>query len=640
MLGTLPSAQDYAPEIAQAAVVLVDRIWRMPLVDGDVFAGYRIVRLLGAGGMGEVYLARHPRLPRHDALKILSKVSADREFQARFGREADLAATLYHPHIVGVHDRGETDGQLWISMDYVDGTDAARLIGENYPSGMPLDVVVSIVSAVAAGLDYAHERGLLHRDVKPANILVTNADRDGHRRVLLADFGIARQIADPGDLTATNFAVGTVAYAAPEQLIGAAIDGRADQYALAATAFHLLTGMPPYEHSNPVAVISKHLTSEPPLLSGQRPELAQLDEVFTTALAKDPDHRYERCGAFARTLADCLQSATAPEHSAISGREVVAPEPGSSATRARLRWRYTGIRIPALIAVTAIVFAVVAFMAVRFGSTGTPPQEGSPSSRTPGSSAPVPGGPLDGIYRMDTDQMRMTMNGQLSPNTDIPTNSDWIAFRSACTPAGCVARGTSLDYTNHQVAAVPQGTPIVFHFNDGQWQSPSRQGPSTCMSNKQVVAANTLSSQISLTPQPDGSLQGTLTSTILTNECAGQGAFMTSPVIMMRVGEVPSGVDVADPSAPENASPATTTAPPGPTGPINVGAPCLSLGKLALDSNRQSVLCRDTVWQAAPRFAGLNASGAPCAHSGEKSITGDGYMLNCYPDTRTWGLYK
>ena len=125
--------------------------------------------------MGEVYLAQHPRLPRRDALKILPvEMSANREFRDRFNREADLVATLYHPHIIGVHDRGETAGRLWISMDYIDGPDAGRLMRERYPDGIPRDIVVDIVAAVADALDYAHQRGLLHRDIKPANILLTD----------------------------------------------------------------------------------------------------------------------------------------------------------------------------------------------------------------------------------------------------------------------------------------------------------------------------------------------------------------------------------------------------------------------------------------------------------------------------------
>ena len=217
----------------------------MPLNSGEVFAGYVIQRLLGTGGMGEVYLAQHPRLPRQDALKILSMTSsADSEFRARFTREAELAATLRHPHIVGVLDRGEFDGRLWISMDYVDGIDAGRLIRECYQGGMPEHDVTEIVTAVADALDFGHDRRLLHRDVKPENILVTASD-GRRRRVLLTDFGIARRIDDVSNLTDDNVALGTVSYIAPEQLMGKPLDGRSDQYALAATAFHLLTGAPP-----------------------------------------------------------------------------------------------------------------------------------------------------------------------------------------------------------------------------------------------------------------------------------------------------------------------------------------------------------------------------------------------------------
>src|SRR3954469_20697297 len=201
----------------------------MPLANGDVIAGYTILRSLGAGGMGEVYLAQHPRLPRRDALKLLSAaVCAESEYRQRFNREADIAATLWHQHIVEVHDRGDVDGQLWISMDYVEGTDAPRLLTESYPDGMPPDDVVRIITAVAGALDYAHDRGLLHRDVKPANILLANPG-SANERIMLADFGIARRIGDTTNLTGTNMTVGTVAYAAPEGRGGGGIEGRAAQ---------------------------------------------------------------------------------------------------------------------------------------------------------------------------------------------------------------------------------------------------------------------------------------------------------------------------------------------------------------------------------------------------------------------------
>lgn len=288
----------------------------MPLRIGETFAGYRILRLLGSGGMGEVYLVQHPRLPREDALKVLrSDISNDSSFRDRFIREADLAAGLRHPHIVGVQDRGEHDGHMWIAMDYIDGTDAAQLLRQRYPAGMPVELATTLVTAVASALDYAHKKGLLHRDVKPANVIVADVDSDDPQ-IFLADFGIARPLDDTSGITTTNMTVGTVAYAAPEQLMGEQMDGRADQYALAATAYHLLTGLPLFPHSNPAVVISRHLSTAPPSLSDHRSDCAVLDDVLQMALAKTPDARFTSCSVFARVLSDGLSVRGAPSASA------------------------------------------------------------------------------------------------------------------------------------------------------------------------------------------------------------------------------------------------------------------------------------------------------------------------------------
>jgi serine/threonine-protein kinase len=313
----------------------------MPLDNGDTFAGFRIIRLLGSGGMGDVYLAQHPRLPRRDALKLLPKEwSADPEYRSRFAREADLASTLWHPNIVGVHDRGEYDGQLWISMDFVDGDDLSRLLTTRYPTGMPPEQVVTAVTAVASALDYAHKQGLLHRDVKPANIMLTRQD-DEQPRVLLADFGIARDVNEISGLTETNMTVGTVAYSAPEQLMGDDIDGRADQYALAATAYHLLTGSQLYPHSRPAVVISNHLNSPPPSLADTRAELAALDAVLHTALEKAPADRFASCADFAKALAEHARGdvasaptrpAAAPPRALSESRHSQAPTSPPSAS--------------------------------------------------------------------------------------------------------------------------------------------------------------------------------------------------------------------------------------------------------------------------------------------------------------------
>lgn len=332
----------------------------MPLAADEVFAGYTILRQLGSGGMGEVYLAQHPRLPRQEALKVLpAELTLDREYRDRFDREAAIVATLWHPNIVALHDRGEFNGQLWISMDYVDGTDAARLL-QGISHGLAPDEVVQIVTAVADALDYAHEHQMLHRDVKPANILL--AKSHSGTRALLADFGIARRVDDPGTLTATNMTVGTVSYAAPEQLLGEVLDGRADQYALAATAFHLLTGAPPFQHSNPNVVISQHLTAPPPAIDDRMPELSALGPVFSKALAKSADERYDCCLDFAKALAQQVD---------VVASDLGAAEPTVSSDVARpahrrprklkVRW---AVAVPTILAVLLIAVSAVAVAAI------------------------------------------------------------------------------------------------------------------------------------------------------------------------------------------------------------------------------------------------------------------------------------
>ena len=336
----------------------------MPLRIGETFAGYRVLRLLGSGGMGEVYLAQHPRLPRHDALKILAPgVSGDASFQDRFIREADLAAGLRHPHIVGIHDRGEHDGQLWIAMDYIEGSDAAQLLQTRYPAGMPVELTIDIITAVANALAYAHKKGLLHRDVKPANIIVADLEVDD-QRVLLADFGIARSVDEISGITTTNMTVGTVAYAAPEQLMGEPVDGRADQYALVATAYHLLTGAQMFPHSNPAVVISRHLNAPAPALADARPELAALDPVLAAALAKHPNDRFVSCTDFARAFGEAISQiprvAAAPTTPAPAARRPdvpLAPKPaGVKAEGGSTTWnRRRLIRISAAAALLLVL---------------------------------------------------------------------------------------------------------------------------------------------------------------------------------------------------------------------------------------------------------------------------------------------
>ncbi|WP_228822592.1 serine/threonine-protein kinase [Nocardia cyriacigeorgica] len=259
--------------------------------------------------MGSVYLAKHPRLPRRTALKLLNPdLFDDKETRARFEREADLAAQLDHPNIVTVYDRGAEDGQLWISMQYIDGVDAASLD----PNTLPVLRAVQIIADTAQALDFAHSMGVLHRDVKPANILLSTA-HTGPERVYLTDFGIARLRDDGGHLTQTGSFTATIAYASPEQLTGAPLDHRTDQYSLACSLYWLLTGTAPFSAPHPVAVIQGHLQHQPPALSSVRHGLPiALDAVLARGLAKRPGERYGSCAEFADAVRAALSGAVHP----------------------------------------------------------------------------------------------------------------------------------------------------------------------------------------------------------------------------------------------------------------------------------------------------------------------------------------
>ncbi|MGV9664987.1 protein kinase domain-containing protein [Nocardia niigatensis] len=280
------------------------------LSNGDVFAGYVIERQLGRGGMGSVYLAKHPRLPRMTALKLLNREMVfDKEVRARFEREADLVAQLDHHNIVTVYDRGLEDGQLWISMQYIDGIDAASVT----PQTLPPERAVQIVAEMADALDYAHRNEVLHRDVKPANILLARSTGGKGERVYLTDFGIARLRDDSGHLTQTGTFTATLAYASPEQLTGSALDGRSDQYSLACTLFWLFTGSGPFSATNPAAVIQGHLQNPPPPLGNARAGLPQsLDMVIAKAMAKRPEDRFPSCSDFAAAARSALANPSAP----------------------------------------------------------------------------------------------------------------------------------------------------------------------------------------------------------------------------------------------------------------------------------------------------------------------------------------
>ncbi|TLF75885.1 serine/threonine-protein kinase [Nocardia cyriacigeorgica] len=280
------------------------------LAPGDEFVGYTIRKVLGRGGMGTVYLAKHPRLPRLTALKLLNReLYTDNEIRRRFEREADLAAQLDHPNIVTVYDRGAEDRQLWISMQFVPGADASIADVNVLAPGR----AVQIIAETAAALDFAHANRVLHRDVKPANILLAKAPIGQPERVLLTDFGIAGMRDSDTTLSSADTITATLAFAAPEQLTGAKLDHRGDQYSLACTLYWLLTGDSPYAAPSPAAVINGHLTAPVPRLSRVRPGLPPaLDDVLARALAKDRADRFDSCTEFAAAARRALGSAGAP----------------------------------------------------------------------------------------------------------------------------------------------------------------------------------------------------------------------------------------------------------------------------------------------------------------------------------------
>lgn len=299
------------------------------LQPGTVFAGYRIDRVLGHGGMGTVYVAAHPRLPRLDVLKLLnSSYSADPNFRARFEREADLAGSLDHRNIVSVYDRGAENGQLWIAMRYVRGYDAASLI-RSCPGGVDPAFAVHIISEIAVALDHAHRRGMVHRDVKPGNILIESDDDGSTGSIMLTDFGIARAVDDAMHLTDTGLTVASVPYASPEQLHGYELDGRADQYALACTFVELLTGAQPFPRDNRLAAMSAHLHDAPPSVHERVAGLpVELDAVVAHAMSKDPERRFRTCTEFAYAAAIALGLHPAPLSPLSGGLRAAYPAPG------------------------------------------------------------------------------------------------------------------------------------------------------------------------------------------------------------------------------------------------------------------------------------------------------------------------
>jgi serine/threonine-protein kinase len=285
---------------------------------GQVIAGYRIDSRIGRGGMGVVYRAEHLNLRRSAAIKIIApEYTEAKGFRERFEREARISAGLQHPNVVTVYDAGEVDGLLYLAMQYIEGSDLAAMLSEQ--GRLRPYRAIDTCRQVAAALDAAHALGLIHRDVKPANVLIEG------RRAFLTDFGLTKRLETENTaLTRAGDVVGTIHYVAPEQIEGRPVDARADLYSLGCLFYHCLVGEVPFPRESDVAVIYAHLSDEPPRPSKLRPDLPEgLDAVIAKALEKRPDRRFATCGdlmAAARAVID----AAGPLSETRGGRTTVA----------------------------------------------------------------------------------------------------------------------------------------------------------------------------------------------------------------------------------------------------------------------------------------------------------------------------
>jgi hypothetical protein len=286
------------------------------LSDGDEFAGYRIERRLGRGGMGILYLAVEPGLERRVALKLIApEATSDEVFARRFAEESRIAASIEHPNVVPIYAAGEEAGVPYIAMRYVAGADLARrLVREGR---LPPQIAVGLIAQIGNGLDAIHAAGLIHRDVKPANVLLSGDDH-----AYITDFGVARNVATESGLTQTGRFVGTLDYVAPEQISGGAIDARVDVYALGCLLFKLLTGEVPFPKDGEAARLYAHLNDPPPAPSLYVPEVSMaLDDVVIRAMSKDPDDRHPSAGDLGRAAQAALRGErpAAPERTVATG---------------------------------------------------------------------------------------------------------------------------------------------------------------------------------------------------------------------------------------------------------------------------------------------------------------------------------
>jgi serine/threonine-protein kinase len=539
------------------------------IVEGRPFGRYRLIELLGRGGMGEVWKAFDTATQRVVAVKVLpAQLAADPLFEQRFRREAYAAARLSEPHVVPIHNFGEIEGRLYVDMRLIEGQDLEHVLARG-----PLDPprAVKIIEQVASALNAAHRVGLVHRDVKPSNILLGEDDF-----AYLIDFGIARGAGETG-LTATGNVVGTWPYMAPERFTTGHTDTRSDIYALTCVLYECLTSSRPFPGDSVEQQIAGHLTAPPPRPSISRPGVSrQLDAVIAAGMAKDPNERYGTTIELARAARSAITTdvvrppdaqhtavglaaltpteARPGEHAAWAPTQAAedaawAPTQARPAEDAVEPWSPTQARpaddrpgVPppddalppppwwlrkAVVIPIAIILLLAATVTIVTTVTGDEqaPRQGAP------------GGPLDGTFAVEFAPATMP-NGQ--PYENATGGSETWAIESACRSGGCVATATRVNGSQSTMST------MVLDRIGGRWTATSAT-PGTCQ-NAPTESWDTMS----IEPQPDGTLQGEFTVRSTTN-CARD-----QRVIFTRTGDIQPDVSIADPQAqpPRVASPA------------------------------------------------------------------------------------
>ncbi len=419
---------------------------RGALAAGSRFGGFRIERTLGQGGMGIVYLATELRLDRQVALKVIrSDLAGDEDFRARFRSESRTAAAVEHPRVVTVFGAGEVDGLLYVSMRYVPGRDLGRMVDADGP--LPPEEAARLIAQVADGLDAVHAAGLVHRDVKPHNVIV-GEDGDAY----LADFGLAKAMGATTGLTATGQVIGTVDYMAPEQIEAQRVDARTDVYALGGVLYHAITGKVPYAERESSAKMWAHV-NEPPPSAGRRGSV--LDPVIRRAMAKDPADRFPSAGDLGRAAVAAArgEAVTEPEHVVGSGEAAPLPEtvrlsrdPTIPPTDPQPRPRRPGRALAFVLAVLAIAALAVAgaIEAPKLSrSHGTATSSGGSTSSSGVTVPSLAGQPLDAAeHRLDELGLHASEEGGGLFGVLIP--SDWNVCDTNPPGGSTVAPGSTV----------------------------------------------------------------------------------------------------------------------------------------------------------------------------------------------------